>query len=135
MWHTAEQHLLNKVIRVQTRISYINPIYNSCSNWKFIPESNSDLGFLCFTSFQKHISKKAVIVLNLKTSAIKFPSIPNRKELDPIQTTLCYLKLKIVLNLVVMTIRHTRVILNSITSVYSTHSDNDQCDLQNWLME
>jgi len=57
--------------------------------------------------FQKHISKRVVIVLNLKTLAIKFPSVPKRKELDLIQTTLCYLNLKIVLNPVVMTIRHT----------------------------
>ena len=135
MWHTAEQHLPNEVISIRTRISYINPTYNSCCNWKFIPESNCDLVFLCFICFQKHISKIVVIVLSFKTLAIKFPSVPNRKELDLIQTTLCYLNLKIVLNRVVMTIRHTRVTLNCITSVYSTHSDNDQCDLQNWWME
>jgi len=135
MWHTAKQHLPNEVISVQTRISYINPTYNSCCNWKFIPESNSDLVFLCFICFQKHISKRVVIVLNLKTLAIKFHSVPNRKESDLIQTKLFYLNLKIVLNTVVMTIRHTKVILNCVTSICSTHSDNDQCDLQNRWME
>lgn len=130
MWHTAEQHLQNEVISVQTRFSYINPTHNSCCNWKFIPESNSDLVFLRFICFQKHISKRAVIVLNLRTLAIKFPSVPNRKELDLIQTTLCYLNLKTVLNPAVMTIRHTWVILNCVTSVYSTHSGNDQYDFK-----
>lgn len=88
------------------------------------------LVFLCFICFQKHISKRVVIVLNLKTLTIKFPSVPKRKELDFIQTTLCYLNLKIVLNPVVMTNRHTGVILNCVTSVYSTHSGKDQYDFQ-----
>jgi hypothetical protein len=114
MWHTAEQHLPNEVIRAQTRISHtgishINTIYNSYCNWKFILESYSDFVLLCFICSQKHISRTAIIVLNLKTSAIKFTSIPNRKELDLNHTTLCYLNLAIVLNPVVITIKHSWV--------------------------